>query len=205
MMSNAMKKLYIIGDGGFGNEIFGWRSDFKESFSNIEILDDNSSKLSSIQSIKDQNDPFNFVIAIGDNKVREKIYENVKSFNAASDLNFFIGQSYLGTNVKLGLNNLIMHNSSIGQNSTIGDNNHIHGQTVIGHDVAIGKNNSIGSQVFIGGEVKIGNSVTIYPGSSIAPKIKIEDGATIGIGSVVIRNVKANKSVFGNPAKTIKS
>ena len=200
-----MKKLYIIGGGGFGKEVFGWKNDFKESFSNIEILDDNLSKLSSIESIKNQKDLFNFIIAIGNNKVREKIYENVKSFNAANDLNFFIGQSYLGTNIKLGLNNLIMHNSSIGQNSTIGDNNHIHGQTVIGHDVAIGKNNSIGSHVFIGGEVKIGNSVTIYPGSTIAPRIKIEDGATIGIGSVVIRNVKANKTVFGNPAKTIKS
>jgi acetyltransferase-like isoleucine patch superfamily enzyme len=43
----------------------------------------------------------------------------------------------------------------------------------------------------------------MHPGCVMVPHRKIGNNAVIGTGSVVLSNVKANTTVFGNPAKKI--
>jgi maltose O-acetyltransferase len=54
-----------------------------------------------------------------------------------------------------------------------------------------------------GRPVRIGCDVWIGGGSIILPGITIGDGAVIGAGSVVTRDVAANQTVAGNPARPI--
>ena len=51
----------------------------------------------------------------------------------------------------------------------------------------------------------IGNNVVIGSGAQIIGPIKIGDGSRIGANSVVVKNVPENTSMFGVPAKAIKS
>jgi UDP-3-O-[3-hydroxymyristoyl] glucosamine N-acyltransferase len=53
----------------------------------------------------------------------------------------------------------------------------------------------------ISGSVTIGEDVWIAPNVSVREKIIIGDRAKVGMGSVVTRNVLADKTVLGVPAK----
>ena len=56
-----------------------------------------------------------------------------------------------------------------------------------------------------GRPVRIGEHVWIGGGAIILPGITIGDGAVIGAGSVVTRDVPANGTVVGNPARPVRS
>jgi serine acetyltransferase len=74
---------------------------------------------------------------------------------------------------------------------------------IVGHDVAIGKYCRLGDYVFLGGFTMVKDYTFIAVRATVLARLKIEEYVTIGAGSVVIKNVKANTSVFGNPAKKI--
>lgn len=73
---------------------------------------------------------------------------------------------------------------------------------------------SIGENLYVNhlvtvGEVNgkrpiIGNNVSIYTGAIIIGGITIGDNVKIGAGSVVTKNIPANSTVVGNPARIIK-
>ena len=53
--------------------------------------------------------------------------------------------------------------------------------------------------------VKIGKDVFLAAGVCIAQDIQIGDGAYLGLGSVVLKDVPAEATVFGNPARVLPS
>ncbi|WP_183243577.1 DapH/DapD/GlmU-related protein [Anoxybacillus mongoliensis] len=99
---------------------------------------------------------------------------------------------------------------------TIGENLIIaHGGNgvVIHPDAIIGNNVTIFHQVTIGinpGELGkstkapiIGDNVFIGVGAKIIGDVKIGDNVKIGANAVVVKNIPANSTVVGNPAKII--
>lgn len=85
---------------------------------------------------------------------------------------------------------------------------------VIHPDVKIGKNCMIFQNVTIGqGKYSdkyktdvpvIGDNVTIYANAVIIGGIVIGDNVTVGAGSIVLKDVEANTTVVGNPARVIR-
>ena len=57
--------------------------------------------------------------------------------------------------------------------------------------------------VNISGNVEIGNKVELGTGSKIIQRIKIGENSIIGAGSTVIRDINANCTVVGSPAREI--
>ncbi len=49
----------------------------------------------------------------------------------------------------------------------------------------------------------IGNNVYIGPNTAIVEQVKIGSGTTIGAGSVVVKDIPANSTAAGNPARCI--
>jgi len=84
---------------------------------------------------------------------------------------------------------------------------------VIGETAVIGDNSSVLQGVTLGGtgkesddrHPKIGSGVLLGAGAKILGNIKIGHGAKVAAGSVVLKDVPANKTVAGVPAKVVGS
>jgi len=131
-------------------------------------------------------------------------------------------------NVKIWDNCIISPEVTIGKYSSIGACSHILGNVKIGENVNIQSFAFIPSGTIIGDNVFIGPRVTIlndkYPPSkgkywlpvfidngvviggnvTILPGVTIGKNSIIGAGSIITRDVPANVTVFGNPAKIYK-
>ena len=210
-----MKKLIIIGAGGFALEVIDLIesiNSIKEKYTIIGLLDDKKKDfiLKSYNIIGKVSDykKFSqhlFVIAIANPEIRQSIYSEL-------------------VNNKITLPNLIHPNTEISNHAIYDDNSAIiiNYATQISAKAKIGRAVIIDSKSYIGHETELRSFVTIYPGVYISGKNIIYEKAEIGLGSriiqglsvgsntiigagsTVISNIDVNVVAVGNPCKPIK-
>jgi acetyltransferase-like isoleucine patch superfamily enzyme len=126
-----------------------------------------------------------------------KLSSFINIYGCTISENVFIGPFVeIQKNVSIGCGSRISSHSFICEDVTIGEN------CFIGHGVMF-TNDKFDSldlkswnkrPTLIGNNVRIGSNATILP-------VQIGDNAVIGAGAVVTKNVAANTTVKGNPAK----
>ena len=104
---------------------------------------------------------------------------------------------------QVGYGVLIMAGVVITSNAVIGNHVCILPNTVIHHDSSIGDWSLVGSNVTLASNSRIGANCYIGSGTSIMNGVDIGAGALVGIGSNVIRNVPADATFIGNPARAL--
>jgi sugar O-acyltransferase (sialic acid O-acetyltransferase NeuD family) len=143
-----------------------------------------------------------FICGLGSVKWTEH-YVNIILRKGGDFINLIHKNAVIRVNVELGKGIIIGQGSLISTDAKIEDFTQIMSYCILGHDVNLGKYCRLGDYVFLGGFTKVENNSFIAVRATVLAKLKIEENATIGAGSVVIKNVKANTSVFGIPAKKI--
>lgn len=216
-----MKDLYIIGAGGFTMEVLFLIDRFyKNKWTNIYIVDDNSDKIGSkirnIDVVSNVNDFIakckneialekEVLIVINNAIVRKNIVdlfleENIKvNFPNLVDGTLIFDEDYS----TMGKGNIIMDFVGITGNVTIGDFNIIGARTGVGHDSTIGDFNTFSPRVSVSGNVVIGNGNTFGLNSAILQNKSIGDNNNIWSYTMILKNIKNNCTYFGMPAKKI--
>ena len=139
------------------------------------------------------------IIAIGNNKVREKNYKALnKIFKFATLIHT---KSHCAYGVKIGDGTVVMPGSLINTDSNIGRNCIINSNTSIDHDCVIGDHSHICPGVVLAGNVKIGKNCWIGLGTKIIQNCNIGDNVFVAAGAVVTKDIKSNSFVKGIPAK----
>ena len=209
-----MKDLLIIGARGYGREVYNWVQDCIRSGLDVRVkgfLDDNKDVLSSfpnyppiISSVEDyspcQSDLF--LCALGDVTYRRKYTEIILSKGGRFQTIIHPTAS-ISQNVQIGEGCIIGRFVAISCDIIIGDYVSISAHAVLGHDVRVGDYCHIGALSNLSGGVILEDGVTLHPKVDIIPHKRIGQDAIVGTGSVVLRSVKANTTVFGNPAKRV--
>lgn len=208
-----MKKLIIVGAGGFGRELLWWIKDINKIENKWEIvgfIDDNPNALDGydcdypiVGSIKDWQPKENeeFALAFGSPALKRKIVEILKG-KGAHFATIVHPTAMLSEFANVGEGLIMFPYSKISCNTTVGDFVTLLA-TPIGHDTLIGDYTVISGGCNIVRNVKIGKDVFIAAGVCIAQDINIGDNAYLGLGSVVLKDVPAGATVFGNPARVL--
>ncbi len=104
----------------------------------------------------------------------------------------------------LGAGTVITAGCVLSNHVAIADHVHINPSCTIGHDVTIESFVSLAPGVLVSGNVHIHEGAYIGTGASIIEKKTISAWSVVGAGSTVLKNVPANTTVVGTPAKVIK-
>lgn len=212
-----MKKIVLIGAGGFGREvatIIEVLNSIKPRYELLGFLDDGPQFhqgmtingypwLGKHDWILDHKDDVVCNCTVGNPHVKGKIQRELTEQGVTFETIIAYG-GYIAPYTEIGPGCVFYGAVMISVNCKIGAGVLMNQAVNIGHDVTIGDYTTIMPATGISGECKIGSEVSIGGHAFVIPKRKVGDGATIAAGSIVFSNVKAGTTVLGNPAKRMR-
>lgn len=209
-----MKDIVIIGAGGFGREVAWLIEDINKvnkEWNIVGFVDDNESiqgteingykVVGNIEWLKNQE--FNVVNAIGDPIVKKKIMKRLEWSKNSYPVLIHPSVIY-SDRVSFGEGSIICAGTIITVDIKIGKHVIINLDATIGHDAVLGDYTTVLPSVNVSGFVETGECVSIGTGSAIIQGVKIGANTTIGAGAVVVKDLPANCTAVGVPAKPIK-
>jgi sugar O-acyltransferase (sialic acid O-acetyltransferase NeuD family) len=220
-----MQDIAIYGASGYGKEVAGHITYFNSYairkgggeplWNIIGFFDDGVEKgtaishwgkvLGGMKEVNAYDKPLALVLAIGNQKTRKKVVENITNPHITYPNLIYPDVWYLDkSTVEIGMGNVICGATTFSCDVKIGNFNLLNGFVNVGHDVEIGDFNSIMPGVRISGEVHIGSENLLGVGSIILQQTKIGERVTIGAGGVVLTKPKNDSTYIGNPAKLLK-
>lgn len=116
---------------------------------------------------------------------------------------FIHPSSVISKDVKIGFGVNISSFVNISPNVIIQNHVNVFSQSMIGHDTKICNYAYISNNAVIGAKIEVCEGVFIGMNSTIKENLILKPWSRVGMGSVVLKNIQKNKTVVGNPAKTI--
>jgi len=212
-----MKRTIIIGAraDGHANVVLEILKAGKK-YEVVGFVDDNPSKLGSaikgikvigntdqLATLKEKLGIECGIVAIGDNPLRRKLSNKIvdaglELINAIHPTVWFDHDVIIGKGCYIGQGVIVVTGSKIGNCVNI------HTAATIDHDNIIEDGANLGPGVHTAGRVKIGIDAFLGTGAIVIPDGSVGEGSIIGAGAVVLKNIPANTTAVGIPAKAIK-
>jgi sugar O-acyltransferase (sialic acid O-acetyltransferase NeuD family) len=144
-----------------------------------------------------------FILGIGDNKLRSKVFKQVK--NKKGLIETILHPNASISNMAVIDEGCFLNTKSIVHiGAKIGANTIVNSGAIIEHDCQIGAHVHVAPGATLCGNVTVGDNTFIGAGATIIQGISIGSNVTVGAGSVVISDIPNNVTVVGIPSKIIK-
>ncbi|PIC63996.1 acetyltransferase [Sporosarcina sp. P13] len=202
-------KLLIIGASGHGKVVADIALEMNK-WSSIEFLDDNKTiknvmGLDVIGSSKDMLnyiDEYEIFVGIGDNAIRKRIYEKLKSAGATIPI-LIHPNAVIGSEVSIESGTVVMAGVVINCCTQIGQACIINTGSTVDHDNSIGDYVHMSPGARLAGTVKVGQESWLGIGSVVSNNINISSRSIVGAGSVVIKNINEPGRYVGTPVRRL--
>lgn len=209
-----MKDIVIIGAGGFGREVAWLIEDINREnreWNVIGFIDDNQfiqgTEISGYKVVGNSNwlkeQELYVVNAIGNPFIKKKVMSQLSGSKNRYPVLIHPSVIY-SDNITFGEGSIICAGSILTVNIIIGKHVIVNLDCTIGHDAIIGDYSTILPSANVSGFVKIDECVSVGTGSAIIHGISIGENTIIGAGAVVVKDLPANCTAVGSPAKPIK-
>ena len=187
--------VYIYGSGGHARTI-SKSLNISESYTFVvkdtSAISAGESRLM-IREADMSNVPHEFIVGIGDNSLRYKVFNRI--FDANTALSLFDARAIVNRSAQIGVGSFCAAGSIIQNNAVIGENCIINTGAIIEHDCIVGAHSHIGPGSTLCGHVSIGEKTLIGAGSVVLPGIQIGSNCIIGAGCVVTKNIEQGSTV----------
>ena len=144
----------------------------------------------------------NFVVAIGDNRIRERCFQQgiEQGLKAATLIH---PSAIVSGSVRVGGGTVVMPRVVINADTIIGDNCILNTGAIVEHDCRIGNHVHLAPGVTLGGNVTVEAHSFLGIGTIVLPGAKIGAGAILGAGAVVLDSAPSGSTSVGVPAKVL--
>ena len=207
-----MTPFVIVGTGGLGRELLGWIAGGSEEARTrfrvaafISEGDDAGSQCHGVPVLAPgqwQGPAPRFVMGLANPSAKQRLALELEAKGWQPD-SYVHESSVIGLGARIGAGTVICPFCRISSDATIGRHVLVNGGSGVGHDAVVGDYTSMLGSVSVNGNAQVGEGVLLGAHSMIYPGKKVGDRATVGLASVVLRNVPADTTVFGNPARRI--
>ena len=205
------KEVYIIGAGGQGKVVLDIINKSEQYHAAAFLDDDQSVHKKKINGLKVLGvskmalaDNKAVIIAVGNNKIRGKIFDLMIS-NGLEIINAVHSDAVINSFVSLGRGIVIAAGAVINSNAFIDDNVIINTGVTVDHDCIIEKHVHLSPGVNLGGNVKVQQGAHIGISATVLPGINIGQNSVVGAGAVVTKDVPANVTVLGVQERVYKA
>lgn len=139
------------------------------------------------------------LIAIGDNKVRQKLTAEISH----SFTNTIHPSAIVSSFATTGHGTMILHRAVVQAGSVIGKHVILNTGSQVDHDGNIGDYVHVAPRAVLCGNVTVGEGTLIGAGAVILPGVKIGKWAVIGAGAVLTKHVEDRAVMAGVPGRVI--
>lgn len=211
-----MKKIAIIGAGGFGREVkmlIDQINAVGNKYQFIGYYDDGKEKgtlingfpvLGKVADLNNVSEEIAVALALGNPAYKKNVVALIN--NSKITYETLIHPSVLIGNdaVSIGKGTVICAGNIITCNIMIKDYVTINLACTIGHDTVLESYVSLMPAVNVSGEVVVEEAVYVGTGAKIINQVSVGKNTTIGAGAVVSKSLPENCTAVGIPAKPIK-
>jgi sugar O-acyltransferase (sialic acid O-acetyltransferase NeuD family) len=213
-----MFKIVIIGAGGHAREtlgIFLERIEQGEGWEVLGFIDENPSNhgrrldgfpvLGDFDWFKDVGqEDVRVICAVGTPQVCRQLVHKARSLGLQF-ISAVSPRARISPYARIGQGVIIFPNVIVNSGATIGDFTTLNVAVTVSHDTVVDNFCNINPGAHLAGNVTVGEGCYIGMGANIIQGISIGPWSIIGAGAVVVRDMPANVTAVGVPAKVIKT
>lgn len=197
-------EIFLYGGGGHGKVVLDC---LQEQGAQVKAIIDNkyTGELLGVKRFTELPDTIDdnsaVIIAIGDNRVRKELSQNIRLPFA----NAIHSSARISRHALIGTGIMILHNVIVQIGATIGNHVILNTGAQVDHDCVIGDYVHVAPRSVLCGSITVGEGTLIGAGAVIKPGVRIGAWAIVGAGAVVVKDLPDYAVAVGNPARIIKS
>ena len=191
-----MKKTYILGNGGYAQEVFEqiFLRNVISNFGGFIILKGNKAFLIGDEGVAPFTYPKDsaFVLGTGNKTWRKVFIEHFLKYYDKTIThwpNAIAGNAHISLSSQMGIGNVFNCFTMVNANAIIGNFNQFNIYSSSAHDNLIGNNNIISPYSGLMGFTKMGDDNFLGANVTITPKISIGNDNTVSAGECVFDNM----------------
>lgn len=209
--------LVIYGTGGFARELHQIVEDIDEVASRWRFLgfidDDAGRRASKVHDHPVLGDASwltahpgtHVAIGIGSPEVRRQIVRSIELEHPTTRFATLVHpRAWVGSRITVGSGSVVAAGCLLTTDLRVGDHVIVNLGCTIGHDATLEDFVTLAPTVNVSGGVRVGEGAEVGTGAAIIQGIHIGRWSVAGAGSVLIRDVPADVTVVGNPARVVK-
>jgi len=207
-----MKKLVVVGGGGFAKEVIWLAQDC--GYEVVGVLDDadnvQNQKVLGIKVLGKISDwktyaHHEFILAIGSPRTRRIVFKKMIELGSPKFATLIHPNVIASQHITIGEGSIICAGCTLTVEIEIGNHCILNLNITVGHECTIEDFVTVAPMVAISGNVHLKDYSEVGTGAAIRQGIIIEKGAMLGMGGILTKNIPENSIFLGNPAKEFKN